>query len=157
AAMDNEDLGLKIYSWPYVSACELDRDTASRWANPAGYDVTAKLINARSLSAVEFLLYPPSSEHNCGTTPVGWTELGADLPRARCRLALALATDAATRANELATAWKADGGDYAGVLARAGTSGSPFATAHEAVNAVSNSLFYVDKMVKGMKLAEAAG
>ncbi len=157
AAMDNKTLRGLIYSWPLISPCELDKDTASRWANPAGYDVNAELVNARSLSAVEYLLYPPSDSHNCSQPPAGWTALGADLPKARCRLALVLATDAAAKAQQLATAWEPDGGNYVAQLATAGTSSSSFPSAHAAVNVVSDGLFYVDSMVKQMKLAEAAG
>lgn len=157
AAMDNKTLRGLIYSWPLISPCELDKDTASRWANPGSYDVDAKLVNARSLSAVEYLLYPPSDDHNCSQPPPGWTALGADLPKARCRLALELATDAAAKAQELEMAWAPEGGNYAGELAMAGASGSMFPTAHAAVNVLSDSLFYVDAMVKQMKLAEAAG
>lgn len=157
AAMDNKTLRGLIYSWPLISPCELDKDTASRWGNPGGYSVEAELVNARSLSAIEYLLYPPSSDHNCGQPPIGWTALGADLPKARCGLALELARDAAMHARDLATAWAQDGGNYVAVLSTAGESGSPFSSAHAAVNVVSDSMFYVDSMVKGMKLGESAG
>ncbi len=158
AAMDNKTLRGLIYSWPLVSPCELDRDTASRWADPSSYDVEAELVNARSLSAVEFLLYPPSNDHNCGQAPVGWTALATDLPKARCRLALAIATDASAKAQQLATAWRPDGGNYVGELANAGTASSSIGSAHGAVNLVSDGLIvYVDQMVKSMKLAETTG
>ncbi len=158
AAMDNETLRGLIYSWPLVSPCELDKDTASRWANPSSYDVATELVNARSLSAIEFLLYPPSSDHNCGATPVGWAALGADLPKARSRLAHAIAVDVAAHAQELATAWKADGGNYVGELANAGAQGSSISSAHAGVNLVSDGLLvYIDQMVKSMKLAETTG
>jgi uncharacterized protein len=157
AAMDGKALRGMIYGWPLLSACDLDRDVASRWADPASYDVTKKLLNARSLSAVEYLLYPQTAMHSCVTTPVGWDALGANLPRARCRLALAIATDVSSLGAQLHAAWRADGGNYAGQLATAGTSGSTLTNAHAAVNQLSDALFYVDKMVKDMKLAEAAG
>lgn len=157
AAMEGKALRGKIYGWPLLSACDLDRDVASRWADPTSYDVEAKLLNARSLSAVEYLLHPQSAMHSCVTVPVGWDALGADLPRARCRLALAIATNVAALGAQLHASWRADGGNYVGQLATAGTSGSTLTNAHAAVNQVSDALFYVDKMVKDMKLAEAAG
>ncbi len=157
AAMDGKALRSLIYGWPLLSACDLDRDVASRWADPASYDLTRKLVNARSLSAVEYLLYPQTSAHSCVATPPGWDALGADLPRARCRLALALATDVAAQGAELHTAWRADGGNYVGQLSNAGTSSSSLTSAHGAVNLVSDAMFYVDRMVKDMKLAEPAG
>jgi predicted lipoprotein len=156
AAMDNRALRDRVYAWPLVSTCEIDRDVASQWGDPAGYDITTKLARRRSLAAIEWLLYPPNANHTCLNEPVGWSTLGADLPRARCRLALRIATDVAGAAAMLHTAWRADGGNYVDELARAGK-GSSLPSAHGAVNAVSDSFFYVDRMVKDMKLAEPAG
>jgi hypothetical protein len=48
------------------------------------------------------------------------------------------------------------GGDFGGELARAGA-GSSIPTAQEGINRISDGLFYVDRMVKDMKLGEAAG
>lgn len=157
AAMDHLTLRGLIYSWPALSPCEIDRDVASRWANSGSYDVTAKLVNARSLTAVEYLLFPAGTGHNCVATPTGWDALGADLPRARCRLAHAIAIDVAAKGAELHTAWRADGGDYVHTLADAGMPGSKFTSAQAGINALSDGMFYVDKYVKDMKLAEAAG
>lgn len=157
AAMEERAARSLIYGWPLLSPCELDRDVASRWADPASYDITKKLVNARSLTAVEYLLFPETAVHSCVATPPGWDNLGADLPRARCRLALALATDVAAQGARLHTAWRADGGNYLGQLSNAGSAGSSLPSAHGAVNLVSDALFYVDRMVKDMKLAEPAG
>lgn len=157
AAMDNKTLRSFIYAWPSISTCEIDRDTASRFAEPSSYDVSTRLIRVRSLTAIEYLLYPPSADHSCITAPTGWAALGADVPRARCRLAEALAVDVAAKTAAVETAWKPDGGDYVGELVRAGRSGSSFATTHEAVNVVAGGLFYVDYIVKDMKIAEPAG
>lgn len=157
AAMDNKALRSLIYAWPTISTCEIDRDTASRFADPSSYDISTKLVRVRSLFAIEYLLYPPSASSTCLTPPPGWDALGADVPRARCRLAEAIAIDVAAQTAAVATAWKPDGGDYAGVLAAAGQSGSPFASAHEAVNVISDGMFYVDYIVKDMKIAEPSG
>jgi uncharacterized protein len=157
AAMDNRTVRDRIYGWPLFSTCGVDRDTPLNFTNPAGYDVGTKLTNVRTLAAVEYLLFSTSTAHTCASAPPGWDALGADLPRAKCRQALAIAADVAKEAAALGSAWRADGGDYAGVLARAGQCESPIATAHEGVNLVSDGLFYVDAMVKDMKLAESAG
>jgi len=157
AAMNHAELRGQIYAWPLLSPCELDRDVAGRWNAPASYDVGAELVNARSLTAVEYLLYPTTTAHSCVSAPTGWDALGADLPRARCRLALAIATDVAAKADQLHAAWRADGGNYIGELANAGTSASSLASAQAALNLISDGMFYVDAMVKDMKLAESAG
>ncbi|MDQ3367098.1 MAG: hypothetical protein M3680_16865 [Myxococcota bacterium] len=156
SAMDNKTLRDRIYAWPLLQPCGLDRDTASRWADPASYSIATKLANVRSLSAIEYLLFTTSTTHTCVSEPVGWSALAADLPRARCRLAAAIAVDVAAAGASLHASWRADGGDYVGVLARAGR-GSSIASAQEGVNRVSDGLFYVDRMVKDMKLGEAAG
>ena len=97
AVVDMKTLRERIYAWPLLSSCGLDRDTASSWTNPAGYDVSTRLPNVRSLTAVEYLLYTTATAHSCATTPPGWDTLGADLPRARCRLAQRIAADVASQ------------------------------------------------------------
>jgi uncharacterized protein len=157
AAMDHKAIRDRIYSWPLLSTCGVDRDTASSFTDPTSYDAATRLVNVRSLAAIEYLLYTTETAHTCATPPAGWDALGADLPRARCRLALALARDVATNAAALAAAWRRDGGDYVGQLVMAGQVGSTISTAQEGVNRVSDAMFYVDRMVKDMKLAEPAG
>ncbi len=157
AAMDNKTLRDRIYGWPLLATCSLDRDTASRFADPGSYAVSTKLVNARSLAAIEYLIYVDSPEHTCLQTPAGWDALGANLPRARCRLAEAIAIDVAAQAEILETAWKADGGNFVGELSNAGTSGSTITSAQAAANLISDSMFYTDKMIKDMKLGETSG
>lgn len=156
AAMDNRVLRDRIYAWPALAPCDVDRDVVTHWNTPASYDLSTKLGRQRSLTTIEFLLFSTDTQHNCAVEPPGWSALAADLPRARCRLAHTLAVDVAAAASELHAAWRPDGGDYAGELARAGM-GSSLPSAHEAVNLLSDALFYVDRMIKDMKLGEAAG
>ena len=157
AAMDNKTLRDRIYAWPQLAPCDVDRDVITHWNTPASYDVSTRLGRQRSLTTVEYLLFPASDMHGCPLEPAGWSALGADLPRARCRLALTIAKDVAAGADALYTAWRPDGGNYVAELAAAGTSGSAIASPHAGVNVVSNSFFYVDRNVKDMKLGEAAG
>jgi hypothetical protein len=159
AAMHNATLRDRIYAWPALAPCEIDRDVVNHWNTPSSYDISTKLGRQRSLSAIEYLLFQAGTAHNCALEPAGWSALGSALPRARCRLAATLATDVAISAAALHTAWRPaseGGGDYAGELARAGQ-GSSLPSAHEAVNLVSSSFFFVDRIVKDMKLGEAAG
>jgi predicted lipoprotein len=157
AAMDQKTLRDRIYGWPLLSPCGVDRDTVTSFADPASYNAATKLVNVRSLTAVEYLLFTTQTKDSCVTTPAGWDALGANLPRARCRLALAIASDVSTNAAQLATAWRTDGGNYVAQLAQAGRSGSSITSAQAAINQVSDAMFYVDNMVKDMKIAEAAG
>lgn len=148
AAMDSNAIRDRLYAWPLLSPCELNKDIASHWASPSSYDVTTELVSTRSLTALEFLLFPPSDAHGCLQAPAGWDTLPKD--RARCRIAYVIAGDVAQQAQVLHTAWKADGGNYIGELAG-------MSNPHAAVNLVSDSLFYMDTMVKDMKLGQPAG
>jgi predicted lipoprotein len=156
-AMEVASVANRIYSWPLVSTCAVDRDTAARFQAPASYDINARFDNARSLAAVEYLLFVGTgADHTCPTAPDGWSTVVFSLPRARCELAAVIADDVATQARQLVSMWKPEGGNYVARLTEAGTAGSPL-SAQEAVNLVSDSLFYVDKMTKDMKLGEPAG
>jgi predicted lipoprotein len=157
AEANSETVRNRIYAWPLFAPCSVDQDVLVRWQTPASYDVTTRLDNARSLTAIEYLLFYTGTVSNCAIAPVGWDALGADRVKARCALAADIAGDVATQTEALAAAWRPATGNYRDQLALAGTSGSAIATEREAVNMVSDGLFYVDKMVKDMKVGEAAG
>ncbi|MBZ0233430.1 MAG: imelysin family protein [Deltaproteobacteria bacterium] len=154
---DDKKLRNRVYAWPLLAPCTIDEDVVMRWTTPGSYDVTTRLDNARSLAALEYLLFNTGATSSCPIAPAGWEALGADLPRARCALAATIADDVAAQTAALVEAWRPSGGNYRDQLALAGTSGSAIATEREAVNMVSDGLFYVDRMVKDMKLGEAAG
>ncbi len=153
AALAMSTLRNRIYAWPLSSPCGVDRAVPAAFASPATYDVAAQLDNVRSLAAIELLLFATSSEHHCAAPPDGWDALGADLPRARCTLAALIADDVVAAATAVADGWDA----YTTALVEAGSSASSIPSLREAVNIVSDALFYVDKMVKDMKVGEAAG
>ncbi len=157
AAMDDRALRDRVYAWPLMSSCGVDQDVVKRWNQPADYDVAVRLNNVRSLAAIEYLLFSTATTNTCPVGLPGWDSLGSDLPRARCELALAIATDVAAQADLLWRRWDPAGEDYGRQLAAAGTSESSIPSLREAVNQLSDSLFYLDAIVKDMKLGEAAG
>ncbi|HVV82196.1 MAG TPA: imelysin family protein [Kofleriaceae bacterium] len=157
AARIDQMLRNRIYSWPFVAPCSIDKDVVLRWTTPARYDVTARLDNERSLAAIEYLLYDEDATSSCLTTPAGWDALGADRAKARCALASAIAVDVDAQAHLLANTWHRDGGNYRDTFVFAGSGASTIPTQREAINMVSDALFYVDRMVKDMKLGEPAG
>jgi predicted lipoprotein len=160
AAASNHDLRDHIYSWPIVSTCAVDQDVMLRYQDPSAYDITLRLVNRRGLDALEYVLFVDTLEVSCPpqAAPAGWVELfDADKKSARCGFAAAAAADLAKQAQILVDAWLPAGGDYLGDLVSAGQSGSPFATARDAVNAVSDGLFYLDVATKDKKIAMPAG
>jgi predicted lipoprotein len=82
-AMEVSSVANRIYSWPLVSTCNLDRDTAARFQSPATYDIETRFDNARSLAAVEYLLFVGTgADHTCPAAPDGWSSVVFSLPRA---------------------------------------------------------------------------
>ncbi|MCM2678110.1 imelysin family protein [Echinimonas agarilytica] len=148
----------KIYSWPNVSTCAVDQDIVL--AEQPGYDVAARTSTRKGLDALEYLLFNNNLDHTCtvfGTEPEGWNSRTEDDRRiARCEFAQLLSEDLNANASELLAAWQGTNG-YAAILKNAGSAGSPFADVHEAVNDVSDSLFYTDKQTKDAKLATPVG
>jgi uncharacterized protein len=147
----------RIYSWPVVSTCAVDKDVDIYRLDPDAYDFTSRPVNRRGLDALEHLLFAPTLDHSCteATAPVGWNDLpDADRLAARCAYAQLVVPDLDAAAGELVAAWE---GGYRDALVTAGAGSSTFASAHEAVNVISDAMFYIYEMTRDMKLGEPAG
>jgi predicted lipoprotein len=158
---NNNDLRNKIYSWPNTSACALDQDVVL--AEQASYDISTRTSSRKGLDAIEYLLFNPNLNHSCtvfGTDPQGWNNrTDADRTAARCGLAKLAAADLVSNSEALLTAWNgtANAQGYADILKNAGQQDSIFSNAQDAVNDVSDAIFYVDKLTKDAKLATPLG
>ncbi len=160
----NEDglLRNKIYSWPTVKACGIDYDVMYfriGTVNGQPYNIDLRTPSRKGLDALEYLLFTDSTEHSCEVTapPPNWLTLThSEIKTARCDFALEVAKDITNNADLLLEAWNGETG-YANTLRSAGTTNSTFTTEHEAVNALSDSLFYLDSITKDAKLATPLG
>lgn len=158
---NNNDLRNKIYSWPNTSACALDQDVVL--AEQASYDINTRTSSRKGLDAIEYLLFNPNLNHSCtvfGTDPQGWNNrTDEDRTAARCGLAKLASADLVSNSEELLTAWNgtANSQGYADILKNAGQQDSVFNNAQDAVNDVSDAIFYVDKLTKDAKLATPLG
>jgi predicted lipoprotein len=160
--LGGEDFRDRIYAWPLFNACRLDQETlAESYADPAA--VSARLANIRGLAAVEALLFAPDARNACPITAEintsgRWEALGdATVAARRAAHAAALARDLAGLAGALEDVWAPTGGDFRGAFAGAGLRTIPFETAQEALNHVSDALFYLDKEVKDGKIGTPLG
>ncbi|OBT08302.1 hypothetical protein A9267_11380 [Shewanella sp. UCD-FRSSP16_17] len=159
---DDGALRNKIYSWPVMSRCGVDLDVVSfenNDINGTPYDITTRTPARKGMVALEYLLFNPSLEHSCtgSVTPEGWDNRTDESRRlARCEFAAEVAKDINNNANQLVTEWSGENG-YAATLKSAGEAGSSFATVHEAVNKLSDALFYIDSVTKDGKLATPLG
>ncbi|MBN1208031.1 MAG: imelysin family protein [Myxococcaceae bacterium] len=156
-----QELRDNIYSWPLVSRCSLEEQLAARGYEAS--DFPTSLVSRRGLYAIEYLLFYEGSDTICppsspAVSSGGWAALSADELQARKRAyAAAAAAAVRQRADELVDAWAAGKGNFAQTLETAGPGNAVYPTSQAALNSVSDALFYVEKDVKDMKLAEPLG
>ena len=157
AAVGGQDLRDEIYSWPLVSTCRVDQKIVEQvWQGP----LATEAVNARGLDSIEYLLFHAGPENDCAATNLintdgSWQAI-TDLESRRAAYAHAAAKDVQARAQTLTSSWEPAEGDFVAKLADAGKSG-PYPSQKEALNAVSDALFYVELVVKDAKLAKPLG
>ena len=158
---NSNSLRNRIYSWPNTSACAVDQDVVL--SQQSTYDISTRTASRKGLDALEYLLFNPSLEHSCtvfGTAPEGWNERTLeDRSLARCEFAKQVSTDLVDNADELLRAWSGEEGrpGYADVLKSAGQPDSEFSDVHQALNLVTDALFYIETLTKDAKLATPLG
>lgn len=150
-----------IYSWPDIYTCGVDFDTMYYQAgefNGEPYDITERRGNRKGLYALEYLLFNESSEHSCiASTPDNWNDFTpAEIAVARCEYAEAVAGDIIRNAGILVEEWSGDNG-FIHQLNNAGTELSSIESTHDAVNLLSDAMFYLDSITKDAKLATPLG
>ena len=158
--VNSSTLRNNIYSWPTISSCGVDQDVMffkNGSINTAPYDITQRTSTRRGLDAIEYLIYNESLDHSCASEKAvlaTWPALSNEEKRvARCSFAVEVANDITNSAEQLNAQWAV----YAQTLKNAGQSGSQFSDAHEGVNAVSDALFYLDNIVKDVKIGTPLG
>lgn len=161
------DGGLRnnIYSWPTQNTCGVDLDVTYFKAgsvNGQPYNIATRTASRKSMVALEYLLFNDNLAHSCtgSTVPTQWNNQTEQYRKvARCEFASEVASDIQSNADELLIAWQGSDGNsgYAAKLKTAGTVGSDFATQHDAVNKLTDAIFYVDKYTKDGKLAKPLG
>jgi predicted lipoprotein len=165
--LDNEgELRNLIYSWPAKSLCGVDQDTAyfedgvinSDQSKP--YNIKQRTASRRGLVSLEHLLFTENLDHNCSIANdalADWNNRSdSDRRIARCEFAVEVASDVVDNSQILLDRWQGDTG-YAAELKNAGQPGNSFENAHQAVNVISDALFYVDKELKDFKIATPLG
>jgi predicted lipoprotein len=166
AAMDlaagGADLRDAMYAWPALSLCAVDQDTAgASYADPDA--LLAGTINQHGLGAIEYLLYVESTANNCSPlSPINadgtWAAFTPEVLEARrARHAHSLAVLVKRTADDLVMRWEPAGGGFLAELTDPTRTGALYGSAQEALNAISDAMFYLDKETKDMKIGEPAG
>jgi predicted lipoprotein len=154
-----------IYSWPTQNTCGVDLDVTYFKANSVNgqpYDIATRTASRKSMVALEYLLFNDHLAHSCtgSTKPDSWNNQTEQYRKvARCEFATEIASDVKLNSTQLLTNWLGDDGNggYAQKLKTAGTEGSDFASQHDAVNELSDAIFYLDSFTKDDKLAQPLG
>ncbi|MFT6400259.1 MAG: putative lipoprotein [Bradymonadia bacterium] len=158
AAVGGQDLRDEIYSWPVVNPCRVDQEIVAQ--GYAGADFVDAPVNVRGLDVIEYLLFSSDPlangcEPNSSINADGdWAALSEDeIVARRAEYAARASVLLVSAADTLLSEWSI----FSGELLSAGADSELFSRQREAVNAISDSLFYLDKEVKDMKLAEPLG
>jgi uncharacterized protein len=161
-AVGGADLRDEVYSWPTVNRCRVDQETVY-----AGWDAadffTANLVNVYGLDALEVLLYSEPGVNDCPSqvdvnADGSWDALGeAGVQANRAAYAAALADHHAETLATLLAAWSADGQDWGGQLSGAGSADSAYESPEQALQALSDALFYLETAIQDRKLGYPLG
>ncbi|AWB67326.1 peptidase M75 [Saccharobesus litoralis] len=162
-SQDTQALRNLFYSWPSVSTCGVDQDTVFNDAgmiNTTPYDISKRSVSRRGIPALEYTLFNSDLDHSCSSNSgavANWnSRTDASRTLARCKYAQTLVDDIKVSQQTFANIWQGDNG-YASQLKNAGQPGSDFTSVHQAVNVISDALFYLDSFVKDKKLGEPLG
>lgn len=159
--MGGQDLRARIYTWPLLNRCEVDRQTIGE-----SYDDPDALEQVPGsplgLWAIEYLLFTDDPDNDCAPfDPLNqdglWEAMAEMIPQRRLAYAASLSTLVRRRADELVDAWLPSEGNFIEELTSPGRGGALYGTAQEGLNAVSDAMFYLEKETKDMKLATPLG
>jgi predicted lipoprotein len=149
----------EIYSWTLTNPCGVDQElVANQFDDPSYLD--GRQVNVYGLDALEYLLYAESDANRCAPQAQinrdgRWDDLvrSGRLPERRAGYAAAVAARLRATADAHRSAWEAFRSDFVG----AGSSGSAYGSAQQAIDELFAALFYVDLQVKDDKLGTPAG
>lgn len=144
-----------LYSWPVLDICGIDQEVLkldeTQATNPKA------LYNVKGLAALEYLLFEPSLKSRCNPRAypktVAWGQKTAlEKKQDRCEYAKVLTEELVSRAQELDNAWDVKKNNFSKTL----IDGSRFKSLSDATNALTDSLFAIEKL-KDLKLGKPMG
>ncbi|SFC00290.1 imelysin family protein [Pseudoalteromonas denitrificans] len=165
--IENEsELRNRIYSWPAISYCGIDQDVAYfedgiiNLDSNKPYDIKSRTSTRRGLFTIQRLLFSTDYSHACTTANDALSDWNSrsiqERKVARCKFAQEVSKDLIDNAEELLTKWNGTQG-YANTLKNAGEPGNSFENTHQAINLISDAMFYTDSIVKDKKLGTPLG
>ncbi|MBL8600798.1 MAG: sterol desaturase family protein [Myxococcales bacterium] len=158
-ALGGQGLRPQLYAWPDFNRCLVEQQLVARaYEAPSVAELS---VSTRGLAALEYVLFYEGAENACAASePLNamgtWAALSpADRLGLRARAARALASDLATRARAVRTAWEP--ANYPNEFLRAGTGSTVYTTLQEALSAVAEATSYADTETKDLRLGAPLG
>jgi predicted lipoprotein len=149
----------EIYAWEDANPCAIDRGLVERAYESDDFEAEVYAY-ARDLSAIERLLFDDATKSACPATDrvvtaTTWQALvDGDLRERRALYAARAGEVIKTKASELVEAFE---NEFLPQLAQAGAGSKLFDRTQEALNTLTNALFYLDFDVRDMKLGGPLG
>lgn len=152
---NGEEIGLAIYSWPLLNACRVELEIAKN-TGKADYQLKSG-VNLKGLGALETILFTASGKHNCASTPDFLQNWLASSEKQRhldqCHYMLLVSQDLGIQASALKKKWDPKFGNLTLSLIK----GQNLQKKLSVVNEISNSIFYVEKIIKDQKVGAPSG
>ncbi len=150
----------ELYLWPTINTCRVDRALLDRvYAEPSF--PAGEVAFLYGIEVLEYLLFRDPNVQTCGDSgavATGFQGLGEEERRSRrAAYAAAVAEHIRANANALAEQWVTGPEGFGRQLAAAGQEGSPYRSAQVALDELFAAIFYVELIVKDVKLARPLG
>jgi predicted lipoprotein len=154
-----KDIRDDIYAYPAIDRCRIDQQLVQK--RYAQSNFAGSVIRAKGLGAYEYLAFYAGTANSCApeldiNITGSWAALGAELPQRRADYANAISLDVLTKARELLAAWQPSAGNFYAQVTKP-AAGGVYPSEQDALNAISNAMYYVEVEVKDLKIGLPSG
>ena len=158
-AVEGMDMRDEIYSWPTTDGCSILHHVVDEtWKEEEFF--TSQQVYSYGMDALEVLFFSDISVCPQSDPLVAdgiWDSMDDDLLMQRkIHFAQTLTNQLVVQIDTIISNWSPEGGDFVGKLAMQHKD-SPYMSSQEALNAIYDALFYLEKMTKDKKLAQPLG
>ncbi len=162
AAIGGQDIRDEVYAWPQAQTnlCNIDRDLFSQTNYTSEVALAGRPVTVRGFEALEYLLFNEGLGTACQLQPDpdNWATLDAATITARraayANTVAALLRDQATR---LRNEWEPTGENFLANFDTPGQNGSVYSSVNEALNNITNAMFYVYETTRESKVGWPSG
>ena len=154
-AHNAEELALSLYAWPLQNQCRIDLDIAKN-TGKLDYELNTN-VNIRGFGALESLLFTEEGKHNCKTAPdflQTWLSLSSKTKHLdQCTYMKKVNRFIRDDLKKLRFEWSPQGNNAALKMVLGKSRNEKIALLTE----ISQSLFFIEKTVKDIKLGPLSG